>query len=122
MGLNQRQHASADSRSSILSVSPIATSAVTKFGLRIADCKVVDGLAASSVNHLFHVRQQYRALHDGRLIEAVRATVLMWPSRATRSTSALFSASTLSEMDYEAEAQVSIQPLQINLDQVIMPA
>ena len=115
---NQRRTASSESRSSVLSISPISSSPVTRYALRLADFKIVDGLATSSINHLFHVRQQNRALQDGRLIEALRATVWMWPTPTSGSTSALFTVT--GEADYEAEAQVSIQPLQINLDQATL--
>lgn len=87
------------------SISSTPNLPVTRYALRIADLKIVDGLPQSMINHLFHV-QQGRAKEDGRFIEAVRATVIMWPSPTPVVT------------DYEAEVKVSIQPLQINLDQV----
>ncbi|KAL5964561.1 hypothetical protein TSMEX_007680, partial [Taenia solium] len=89
------------------SISSIPNSPATRYALRIADLKIVDGLPQSMINHLFHV-QQGRAREDGRFIEAVRATVLMWPSLTPVVT------------DYEAEVKISIQPLQINLDQAAL--
>ncbi|CDS43273.1 autophagy protein 2 B [Echinococcus multilocularis] len=88
------------------SIVPISNHPVARYALRITDLKIVDGLPQSMINHLFHV-QQGRAREGSRFIEAVRATVLMWPS------------STPVITDYEAEVKVSIQPLQINLDQAM---
>ncbi|VDM33398.1 unnamed protein product [Hydatigera taeniaeformis] len=96
-------------QSSPLSIASTSTlHPVTRYALRIGDVKIVDGLPQSMINHLFHV-QQSRAREDGRFVEAVRATVLMWPSLTSLAV----------PTDYEAEVKVSIQPLQINLDQTM---
>ncbi|KAL5109547.1 hypothetical protein TcWFU_010057 [Taenia crassiceps] len=102
-----QQHRHRTQKISPFSVSPIPNLPVTRYALRIADLKIVDGLPQSLINHLFHV-QQGRAREDGHFIEAVRVTVLMWPSLTPMVT------------DYEAEVKVSIQPLQFNLDQAML--
>lgn len=124
---------------SFTSDSPFTVATTTAFVpqhrylLRVGDARIVDGLAASMIRHLMHVQRRYSnartisgSREGGLRVSAcegpmLRASVTIWPSApstTTTKTAAATISSGYAPPDLEAEAKVSVQPVQINLDQV----
>lgn len=79
---------------------------VTRYVLRVGDVRIVDELRDSNARHLLYVPSGTRTFRNRQCVEALRFSVLLWPSHRSS--------------DLEAEAKASIQPFNIVLDQVML--
>lgn len=106
--------------SGVGSTSGVGGDPMTHYVVRVGDLRVLDRIAASRVNTVLHAqrRTELSGVGDekcGRNVDVIRASATVWraaPSLVPHRISTDF------VKELEAEGKVSIQPLQVNLDQV----